>query len=39
MIQELRKNNDIITREYNIVIKKHDSLIDFYQALLNNIEN
>jgi hypothetical protein len=39
MIQELRKNNDIMISEYNMIIKKHDHLFDLYQALLNKIVN
>jgi hypothetical protein len=39
MIQKLRKNNDIMINEYNIMIKKHDYLFDLYQALLNKIVN
>jgi hypothetical protein len=39
MIQELRKNNDIMIDEYNMMIEKHDHLFDFYQALLNKIVN
>jgi hypothetical protein len=39
MIQELRKNNDIMTSEYNMIIEKHDHLFDLYQALLNKTVN
>jgi hypothetical protein len=39
MIQKLRKNNDIMISEYNMMIKKHDHLFDLYQALLNKIVN
>jgi hypothetical protein len=39
MIQKLRKNNNIMINEYNMMIKKHDHLFDFYQALLNKIVN
>jgi hypothetical protein len=39
MIQKLRKNNDIIISEYNMMIEKHDHLFDLYQALLNKIVN
>jgi hypothetical protein len=39
MIQKLRKNNDIIIDEYNMIIKKHDHLFNLYQALLNKIVN
>jgi hypothetical protein len=39
MIQKLKKNNDIMISEYNMMIKKHDHLFDLYQALLNKIVN
>jgi hypothetical protein len=39
MIQEFRKNNDIMISEYNMMIEKHDHLFDLYQALLNKIVN
>jgi Ser-tRNA(Ala) deacylase AlaX len=39
MIQELRKNNDIMISEYNMMIEKHDHLLNLYQALLNKIVN
>jgi hypothetical protein len=39
MIQELRKNNNIIISEYYMMIEKHDHLFDLYQALLNKIVN
>jgi hypothetical protein len=39
MIQKLRKNNDIMISEYNMMIEKHDHLFDFYQTLLNKIVN
>ena len=39
MIQELRKNNDILTHDYNIVEDKHDHLFDLYQTLLSKNDN
>jgi hypothetical protein len=39
MIQKLKKNNDIMISEYNVMIEKHDHLFDLYQALLNKIVN
>jgi hypothetical protein len=39
IIKELRKNNDIMISEYNMMIEKHNHLFNLYQALLNKIVN
>ena len=39
IIQEFRKNNNIMTNKYNIVINKHNRLFNLYQTLLNKNDN